>query len=135
MMSIVVFFLLQSVRCPRMKIMTTQNQQNKKTAALPVPWMDVYYITRSPLASKARVVEDGPIIDTFPSQGNTYRIRQEIAEGIWDMESLFDYDRPVTTWFLTPKGEVLDIHLKPIGSVEFEIQSIHRHHVLFPHQL
>jgi hypothetical protein len=36
-----------------------------------------------------------------------------------ELEQLFNYDNPVTTWYLDLEGNVLDVHLKKIGHVEY----------------
>jgi hypothetical protein len=68
---------------------------------------------------KGRLIEDAPMVDLFPETGNVYRIRDWISVNIMELEQLFNYDNPVTTWYLDLEGNVLDVHLKKIGHVEY----------------
>ena len=70
---------------------------------------------------KGRLIEDAPIIDSFPEVGNYYRVRDWISLSVMELQQLFDYDNPVSTWYLDLNGDVLDIHMKKIGRVEYLI--------------
>ena len=77
-------------------------------------------------ALRGRLIDDIPIIDTFPVQGAYYYISRKINADIVEMKQLLNYDNPVTTWYFKMNGEILDIQLKVIGSIEYEIEMFNK---------
>jgi hypothetical protein len=68
---------------------------------------------------KGRLIEDVPMIDSFPLRGSVYKVRQWITEDIMEWKKMFDYDFPVNTWYVRKDGEVLDMSLRPFGKIMY----------------